>query len=143
MSQQDPAANHKQLIALDLSTLATATTTNGNSIDTQGWRWATFTVVTGGTTTVDTITAAINGSAATGGTFLPVTGADFSDATLDVADAILVGRIDCKKLDETDERWLRIEVLTVGTTSFEITCICTLSEADDSAKQTVAYEFTI
>lgn len=145
MSQFDPAGNIKNAGSILPVVVATATTTNGASVDTLGWRWALVRVQIGtvaGTTTG--VSAVVAASDTTSGTFTAITGATFTAATLLAGATSLVGRIDCTKLTSSTQRWIRPQITTTGAApSVPVAASVELIGADDTDSQTTVYQFTI
>jgi len=148
MSLNDPVTNMKHVMCINPIVVAAAATVDGASVDTKGFRWATFTVQIGvaGGATLTGIAATITSDPVTGGAFATaISGATFTAATLLAGAACLSGRIDCNKLDYSTSRWLRIEVTVAGAAvSVPISAVCVLSDSEDNTKyQTETYEFTV
>jgi len=148
MGLQDPKTNFKMVACIDPVALAgAAATVDGASVDTKGFRWATFIVQAGvKATTITGLSALIMSDPVTGGAFATaISGAVFDPvALLDGADE-QIGRIDCHKLDATTSRWLRIEVTSVGAApTTPISAVCILSNSEDDTKyQTVSFAFGV
>jgi len=148
MTLSDPKTNFKMVACIDPVVVAAAGTTDGTSIDTKGFRWATFIVqigTQGGGTTTGT-SAKITSDPLTGGAFATdISGAVFTPATLLAGDCEEIGRIDLHKLDYSTSRWLRIELTTVGAgVSVPVSAVCILSNSEDDTKyQTQAFAFGV
>lgn len=148
MGLQDPKTNFKMVACIDPIVVAAAATVDGASIDTKGFRWATFIVqtgVTGGGTTTGH-TALIMSDPLTGGAFATaISGAVFTPAALLAGADEQIGRIDLHKLDYSASRWLRLEVTLVGAgVSTPISGVCILSNSEDDTKyQTQSFSFGV
>lgn len=149
MSTTDPKTNFKMVACIDPVDITTAGTTDGASIDTKGFRWATF-IIQVGTAAGAVFTglaAIITSDPATGGAFATaITGAVFEPVDLLAGDTEQIGRIDLHKLDYSTSRWLRVEVTHVGATitASPISCVVVLSNSEDDTKyQTQAFAFGV
>jgi len=143
MGITDPKTDGKVVMCLDPVTLAAAATTDCASIDTLGFRWATFVIQLG--TDGGTMTAAsakITQDTATGGAFATdVTGATFNAITMLAADCIVIGRVDLLKTYQ----FLRAEITLAGTvTGTPASAMVILTGPEDSTLyQTATYDFAV
>ena len=148
MSLNDPKTNFKMVACIDPIVAAAAGTIDGASIDTKGFRWATFIIqvgVVGGATTTGH-SCLIMSDPATGGAFATaISGAVFTPATLLAGANEEIGRIDLHKLDYSTSRWLRMEFTSVGAAvSTPISGVCILSNSEDDTKyQTETFAFGV
>lgn len=138
-----PPGSIKPLVAYEAETLASAATTLGAIIDTNGFQgYAVFTMSVGTFTGSGcTLAAKITESDASDASGpADVTGAAFANVTASNDEAVYSGVINLTGR----ERYLRVSITTSGTvTTAPVAITCQLTQPSNSAHQDVAYSFDV